>query len=195
MDLESCGELAEESRGLQLREYSLDLMPGFGALPGIAAPPLSQLLPVSRFLRSFFFSKHFSCHYRVSESRRACDLARYGFPTASLAQERRTTASALSHPVLELTFGNSRLWQSQILLTSVLASRSHKGITSVRNQAQDDTMAAPSSTANSYKTLAGPWTFTMEVKKSKFIAVAAPVHDEAAALSFLSQVFIRKPSI
>ena len=48
--------------------------------------------------------------------------------------------------------------------------------------------------ASSYTTLAAPCGVTVEVKKSKFIAAAAPVDDEAAALSFLSQVSCGVPT-
>ncbi|KAG0600647.1 hypothetical protein M758_11G050400 [Ceratodon purpureus] len=116
----------------------------------------------------------------------ACNAVCYGFPSASVLQH--PAVRMLSRPVLHIAFGNSRVWQSQRNVGSFPASRSHKGIGSVRSQAQDDAVAAPSSTPTSYKTLAGPCTFTLEVKKSKFIAVASPVDDEAAALSFLSQV-------
>jgi hypothetical protein len=41
---------------------------------------------------------------------------------------------------------------------------------------------------NSYQTLAEPYTHTLEVKKSKFIAIATSVDNEPDALSFLNQV-------
>jgi uncharacterized YigZ family protein len=50
-------------------------------------------------------------------------------------------------------------------------------------QAQED-----NAFSDSYQTLAHPCTFTLEVKKSKFIAAATSVDDEASALSFLSKV-------
>jgi hypothetical protein len=169
-------------------------MPGLSARPGIA---LCNPLPLSQFLRLVFFSEHSTFRYRVSNlTPRACNPVRYGFPTESVLQQRRTAAGALSRPVAHLAFGSSRVWQSRILLASKsLASPSRKGVASVRNQAQDDAVAAQSSTSNSYKALAGPCSFTLEVKKSKFIAVAAPVDDEAAALSLLSQVLIYKDQL
>lgn len=65
---------------------------------------------------------------------------------------------------------------------------------SVRNRAQDDAVAAASFASTSYRTLVEPCTLTLEVKKSKFIAVATAVDDEAAALSFLSQVVVTRIS-
>ncbi|KAG0617421.1 hypothetical protein M758_5G188700 [Ceratodon purpureus] len=156
-------------------------MPGLGARPGIA---LCNPLPLSQSLRLLFFS---ACHSRESYfTLGACNAVCYGLPSASVLQH--PAVRMLSRPVLHIAFGNSRVWQSQRNVGSFPASRSHKGIGSVRSQAQDDAVAAPSSTPTSYKTLAGPCTFTLEVKKSKFIAVASPVDGEAAALSFLSQV-------
>jgi hypothetical protein len=53
-----------------------------------------------------------------------------------------------------------------------------------------------STAGSSYITLAEPvLQYTVEIKRSKFIASAAPVDDEGAALAFLSQVLFRTTSL
>lgn len=56
------------------------------------------------------------------------------------------------------------------------------------SKSRDEATTASRSNSNSHTTLAELHTHTLEVKKSKFIAVAAPVDNEKSALSFLSQV-------
>nr|XP_024379804.1 uncharacterized protein LOC112284326 isoform X1 [Physcomitrium patens]PNR51365.1 hypothetical protein PHYPA_010551 [Physcomitrium patens] len=164
-------------------------MPGLGMRP---AHVLSSSYPLSQLFRLHLFpggSTFYSCsHFYSISNFGACEAVRHGVVTKALPQHRRN-ATKLIRPLSSHTLRYSEPWHSPNALITFLIFGSHgKGIASLKNQAQDDATAASTTTSSSYTTLAQPCMYTLEVKKSKFIAAATSVEDEAAALSFLSQV-------
>lgn len=169
----------------------LELMPSLGSM--CAGLALSNSHSLSIFLRLQLVSEcpNFYGPFRNRASQ-ACRPVRHGASVVrSLpAQQRRKADKMLTGLVFCHTSRNFEPWQSQSLLKPLVTSRlDGTGIASVRNQAQED---ACTSSSDSYQTLAQPCTLTLEVKKSRFIAAATSVDDEAAALSFLSQVCMRR---
>ena len=89
-------------------------------------------------------------------------------------------------PVLHQFLGAGELWQPSALAT-FRCLHHNVNMASTRNS-QAGTSATGVTGENSYQTLAEPYTHTLEVKKSKFIAIATSVDNEPDALSFLNQV-------
>lgn len=173
----------------------VELMPGLCMRP---AHVLSSSYPLSQLFRLHLFpgcSTFYSCsHFYSISNFGACEAVRHGVVTKALPQHRRN-ATKLIRPLSSHTLRYSEPWHSPNALITFLIFGSHgKGIASLKNQAQDDATAASTTTSSSYTTLAQPCMYTLEVKKSKFIAAATSVEDEAAALSFLSQVLTRPAS-
>lgn len=89
-------------------------------------------------------------------------------------------------PVLHPFSGAGELWQPSALAT-FRCLHHNVSMASTRNS-QAGTSATGVTGDSSYQTLAEPYTHTLEVKKSKFIAIATSVDNEPDALSFLNQV-------
>lgn len=89
-------------------------------------------------------------------------------------------------PVLHQFPGAGESWRPSALAT-FRCLHHNVSMASTRNS-QAETSATGVADDNSYQTLAEPYTHTLEVKKSKFIAIATSVDNEPDALSFLNEV-------
>lgn len=78
---------------------------------------------------------------------------------------------------------------------SLLSIYDTSSVNNKRPMVTSSTSSSSNNSSGAFTTLKEKVTFEREIKKSKFIAIAAPVSDERSAHSFLSQVrtFLRLP--